>query len=158
MDGRKPLTSVNLYFADGTYLFRFRSRHIAELQEKRGFAVTWPDGSTGKRPKPLGMIWREHTTGDYDPLDSEEIIRLGLIAGAGGVVNEEPVTVTPTSALLLCQRTFDDMPQEDKWQLATAILVATCQGFIPPEADAPADGEPGGEQDPGNADGAGTTV
>lgn len=144
-----PPREITLRFADGSYLFRLPAVQIAQLQTKRGVAVTYPDGASGIRPKAFGTIWREHATGEYDPLDSREIVLQALIGGGEGLVNGETVKVGPTKAVDLVEAYFDREPAEDQWKFATSILMAVAQGYVPPKGE----GEDG---DPGNAEGAGT--
>ena len=151
-----PPREIDLQFGDGSYTFALPVVQLAELQRARGWAVTYPDGSTGIRPKTFGTIWREHTLGDYDPLDSREIFRLGLIGGGAGFVAGEEVKVGSLRALELTQRYFDPLPTEEQWKFATSILVAVCQGFEPPPEERT--GESGeddaGGSSSGNVDGA----
>lgn len=148
--------SIDLRFADGEYTFALPAVQLAELQEKRGWKVSWPDGSTGIRPKPFGLIWREHATGDYDPGDSREIVRLALIGGGKGRVNKAKKEVDSIEALDLVEVYFDPWPTEKQWQFATAIISAVCQGFEPPKGEAPPAPEEDG--DSGNAEGATTAI
>lgn len=124
----------------GSYVVRLPVHLAAELQTQRALTVTYPDGSTARRPKPLGLIWREHAdSGEYDPVDSVAIITLGLIGGAGGVgPDKEPVEVNRATAEKLVRDYVtgnpgepQPMPLEDVWQLALKILVAVCQGYVP---------------------------
>ncbi len=151
---QKPPAEITLEFADGDYLFRLPLRLLAELQQLRGTPVTWPDGSSGVRPKAFGTIWREQMTGEYDPLDCRQIVRLALIGGNRGVVaaTETEIPVSAATAERLLATYFDPWPEEDKWDLARAVLAAVGQGYAPPKGD----GE-GEDEDPGNVQGAGMT-
>lgn len=151
MNQTVPPREITLRFADGSYLFALPAAQLGQLQTKRGVTVTFPDGSTATRPKPFGQIWREHTTSDYDPLDSREIVLQGLIGGRKGWVNKVEVNVSPVTAVDLVETYFDILPTDDQWKLATSILVAVCQGYTPPaDENAP-------REDPeGNVEGAGT--
>lgn len=142
---RYPPAQVELEFGNGFYLFRLPLRLVAALQEARGARVTWPDGAVGRKPKPLGQIWREHVaTGEYDPLDSVEIIRLGLIGGGlGRTYTGEEVKVTELVARGMVEDILEPMPREELWGIATAILVAVCQGFVSDEEPKPGEGEAG---------------
>lgn len=148
MNAKAPAEIV-LEFADGDYLFRLPLRLLAELQRLRGLPVTWPDGSAGIRPKAFGTIWREQMNGEYDPLDCREIVRLALIGGGQGVVSGSglDVVVNEVRAGQLVATYFDAWPEEDKWDLSRAILVAVAQGYTPP----PADPDDKGDGDSGNA-------
>lgn len=147
-----PPSEITLPLGPGKFLFRLRAVHIARLQQARGWKVTLPDGGTYIKPKPLGLIWREQMTGEYDPLDCREVLLQGLIGGATGSMRGEPVVVNPITAEDLLIEHFDPIPTENQWDLARSVLVATCQGFDPP-ADGGGDGE---GEDSGNAPGAGT--
>lgn len=157
MEGAFHPRSIDLRFADGEYTFALPAVQLAELQKKRGWEVSWPDGSRGIRNKPFGLIWREHATGDYDPLDSREIVRLALIGGGKGRVDKKPKDVDSIEALDLVEVYFDPWPTEKQWQFATAIISAVCQGFEVPkgEGSPPADEEDG---DSGNAERATTAI
>lgn len=130
---------ITLPFADGEYLFRMPLPIIAELQQKRGWAATFPDGSQYKRPKPLGLIWKElASTGEYDPEDCVAIIHLALIGGNSGLVAGEPIQVPRVKADQLVRDYVANeqrlvMPAEEIWQMAAQVLMATCQGFAPPK-------------------------
>lgn len=145
-----PPREISLRFADGTYLFALPAAQIGQLQTKRGVAVTYPDGASGVRPKTFGTIWREHATGEYDPLDSREIVLQGLIGGNEGTVDGETKPVGPTRAVDLVAAYFDKEPAEEQWKFATSILMAVAQGFVPPKSDEE-------DGDPGNAPGATVT-
>lgn len=129
------LAEIELEFGEGQFLFRLPALYIDQLQRKRGVDVTYPDCSTGKRPKPFGQIFREHMTGDYDPLDSIEVIRLGLTAGGGGVVAGEEVKLTPTSARIMVEDVTKTWPVEQWYLFASAILRACCYGYEPPKTE-----------------------
>lgn len=132
---------ITLPFAGGRYTFALPLPLIAELQQRRGLTVTWPDGSSGKRPKPFGAIWRDVAAmGEYDPLDCVEIIRLGLVGGAEGERLGEAVRVTRAVAdALVADHVANEerliMPTEDIWRLAAQILMAVCQGYAPKKDD-----------------------
>lgn len=145
-----PPREIELEFADGSYLFSLPVEQLAELQRTRGWPVRWGDGSEAIRPKPFGLIWREHTTGDYDPLDSREIFRLALIGGGRGIVGGQEVKVGSLRALEMTQRYFDPMPAEEQWQFAVSILVAVAQGFQPPEEEVD---DSGGAENSGSSSG-----
>lgn len=151
-----PAREIDLDFADGAYTFALPAMQLAELQTKRGWPVSWPDGSTGQRPKPFGLIWREHLTGEYDPNDCREIVRLGLIGGGQGLTGAGvEVKVSSLMAETLMKSYFDPMPTDEQWKLATSILVAVCQGYTPPPEEQQEE-DSGGSSSSGNAEGART--
>lgn len=145
-----PPAEVELELPCGTFLFRLPGVRIAALQEARGFRVTFPDQSSGRRPKPIGQIVREHIagiggempnllgdaySGEYDASDSREVIIQGLIGGGRGEIDGEAVIVDEGFARRLVADKIDDWPIEERWKTATAILIACCQGFVPPVKD-----------------------
>lgn len=143
---------IELEFADGAYLFRLPCTAVAELQEACGGRVTYPDGSTARRPKPLGAIWREHVAGllsfqgkelvdhaalNFNPVDSREVILRALTAGGRGRVKGEVVNLDRTGARILVEDHVDRWPIAEVWKFATSILTACCEGYAPPKEDAP---------------------
>lgn len=118
-----------------TFLCRLPLERVAELQASRGYPVQWPDGSRGKRPKPMGAIWREHIqNGEYDPEDSRAIIFQALVGGAKVTrADGAQQAVDRAMADEVCRLWVDPIPHEDKWQIATEILIACCQGYRPPQ-------------------------
>lgn len=153
------LSYIDLEFGDGTYRFKLGLKQIAELQEKRGTDVTWPDGSTGRRPKPLGVIRQQMFLQEYDPLDLLEIIRLGLEGGAQGIVNETDVEVSPLKAKRLVEHhcTGDQrMPLDEQHILCTKVMGVCCAGREPTkeereERDKPPPGPPPAEPEMGDS-------
>lgn len=137
-------SEIELEFGDGQFLFRLPALYIDRLQRERGTDVTYPDGSQGKRPKPFGQIFREHMTGDYDPIDSLTVIKLALTAGASGVVAGETIKLDPTKARIMVEDVVKSWPVEQWYLFASAILRACCYGY---EAKAE-DSEPGNETPP----------
>lgn len=144
------IAEIELEFGEGQFRFRLPALYIDQLQKKRGYDVTWPDGSQGKKPKPFGQIFREHMTGDYDPLDSLEIIRLGLTAGGGGTVAGDTVKLDPTKARIMVEDVTATWPVEQWFIVAGAILRACTYGYEPPKATE--DKEPGNETPPQTGD------
>jgi len=139
---------IEMAFADGTYLFRLPCTAVAEVQDACGTRVTFPDGATARRAKPLGAIWREHAGGllkfngqqivdhaalNFNAADSREVVLKALTAGGKGVVNGSPVTLDRTGARILVEDYFDALPIAEQWKLATSILFACCEGFIAEE-------------------------
>lgn len=139
------IAEIELEFGEGQFRFRLPPLYIDQLQKKRGYDVTWPDGSQGKKPKPFGQIFREHMTGDYDPLDSLEVVRLGLTAGGGGVVAGEEIKLTPTSARIMVDDVLNGSPVETWYSCAVNILRACTYGYEPPAKEG---SEPGNETPP----------
>ncbi len=142
---------IELEFADGSYLFRLPCTAVAELQEACGVRVTFPDGATARRAKPLGAIWREHAAGllhfqgkdivdhsalNFNPSDSREVVLRALTAGGKGRVEGEPVTLDRIGARAMIEDHFDAWPIAEQWKFATSILFACCEGYTP-EAEPP---------------------
>jgi hypothetical protein len=134
-----PVLETTIDLGGGSYVARLSIGEVAELQTKRGTRVTWPDGASGVRPKPLGLIWREHCeSGEYDIEDSVEILTLALMGGGSGVdVNGEAVMVDRARAQILTRDYIARpgqliMPLEEIWQTALRVLIACCQGYAAP--------------------------
>lgn len=144
-----PACQIELEFADGTYLFRLNLPQIAELETKCGIE--------GK-PSGIGAIFARVLKGRYvltdgttlgNPEEAEyrvhditETIRLGLIGGGQGVVNERPVKVDPITARRLVENYVVNRPLKEGWSIAAAILGACCEGYEDPEAPPPKKDEP----------------
>ena len=139
------LAEIELEFGDGLFMFRLPALYIDRLQKERGYDVTWPDGATGKKPKPFGQIFREHMTGDYDVLDSLAVVKLGLTAGGGGVVAGATVKLDPTKARIMSEDVAKSWPVEQIYLFAATILRACTYGYEAPNAG---DSEPGNEAPP----------
>lgn len=134
-----PQTALELKFADGDYLFDLRLPQLAELQEKRGCGVF----------KLYGRVLKGRYIFEGDPIaiandgeayaeDLWETIRLGLIGGGRGVVDEKDVTVSAIQASRLVERYCHSAPLSESWAVAAAILGARIVGYTPPgetEAD-----------------------
>lgn len=122
---------IELRFGDGEYLFRFGLKQFAEHDEKCGpigavFArVLAGRLKVGDGTEEIGFA----THAGYRHTDLRETVRLGLIGGGQGVVNDKPVRVTAVVALNLVERYFDGEPLEEGWKLAAAILTVVCQGY-----------------------------
>ena len=144
------IAQIELEFGDGLFLFRMPPLYIDRLQKERGYDVTWPDGATGKKPKPFGQIFREHMTGDYDVGDCDAVIKLALTAGGSGVVAGETVKLDPTKARMMCETVTLTWPIEQRYLFAATILRACTYGYTP--TNATGDSEPGNETPPTTGD------
>lgn len=127
-----PTTAVELDFADGTYLFDLKLPQMAELQDKCG-AIFALYGRVLKgrglfEGVPVGLTWE----GEAFDRDLFETIRLGLIGGGEGMVDDQPVKVSPILAKKLVERYCHTQPLRESWALAAAILTARIEGFEPP--------------------------
>lgn len=154
-----PVNPLELDFADGIYLFNLKLPQIAELQEKQG-----PIGKVYARVR-SGRWVREDTDAaiglptqaEFDVFDLLETIRLALIGGGAGRVNEKDVKVTPLLAKSLVERYCHTASLRDVWDLAAAILAARFEGYTPPGGDQPAD-EPATQTSQSNSGGSSTIV
>lgn len=151
-------SEIEIDLPRGSFLCRLGAVQIARIQEVRGVKVTYPDQGIALVPKRIGTIVREHLAGvggalpvltvdsyfgDYDPQDSREVIVQGLIGGGRGLVDGEVIDVSEAYARRMVIEEVDDLPLDERWRIATTILVACTQGFTPPvDEDAP----------PGNVD------
>lgn len=105
---------VWLEFGDGSYLFKLKLPQLAELQEKCNAGI--------------GTIYMRVQLGDYHYQDLIETIRLGLLGGAKGLVNEEEIRVSDVTARRLVER-YCDRPLDELHVLARAILGAAVVGY-----------------------------
>lgn len=144
---RTPLrTDLRVPFGDGVYRFALPSKEAAELERLCGYV----DGGGLHRSLGLGGIFARMAKGraflhagtpDWSNIgmaealasemverDCRETIRLGLIGGGEGEVNETPVKVSPADAARLVNLYVIDRPLEDAWTLAFAILGARIYG------------------------------
>lgn len=111
------VNEVWLEFGDGSYLFKLKLKQIAELQEKANAGI--------------GTIYARVELGDYWVEDLNETIRLGLVGGGKGEVDEQELVVSPELALKLYKRYGEDRPLGEKLTLAQAILRACIHGYEP---------------------------
>lgn len=142
---------TTIQLGGGSYRARLPLPLATELQTLRGLKVTYPDGSTAIRPKPLGLIWREMCeSGEYDIGDAEQIIILGLIGGRQGVnaAGESLEVSRPMAEKLVLDYVTGrpgeapPMPLEEIWQTAMRVLIASCQGYVA-EGGNPGNGQAG---------------
>lgn len=119
---------VWLQFADGEYLFKLKLPQLAELQEKCEAGI--------------GTIYGRVALGDFYAVDLIETIRLGLIGGGEGVVNESTIKVNDLLARKLIAR-YCDRPLDELHKLAHAILGACVVGYV---TDAEEDKKPGNQE------------
>lgn len=123
------LAEVELEFGEGQYLFRLPPVYVDKIQKQRGFDVTWPDGSTGKRPKPIGMIALEIMGGQFDILDCIAIILSGAQAGGRKVVDGVETELSAVKARIDVEDILQTMTIADIHETARAILGACWYGF-----------------------------
>jgi hypothetical protein len=136
---------VELEFGDGTYVFALRLPQLTELEEKCGFRDA--QGNWRKRGT-LALYWEFRASvevvggtigllpsGQASAPDAREVIRLALIGGGGGVVNEGPVTMTPILARQLCERYVDGRPMGEWFANSFLALHGAVEGFTPKKAE-----------------------
>jgi hypothetical protein len=134
-----PQTPIELEFADGAYLFDLKLPQLAELQEKLGAGVFAIYGRVMKGRYLIGdLIVAPPTEGEAFDRDLFETIRLGLIGGGRGVVNEQEIEVSALTAKTLVERYCHPAPLKNSWAIAAAILAARVEGYDPPKKDEPA--------------------
>ena len=136
---------IDLEFGDGEYTFALRMPQLIELEEKcgyrdaqnnwrkRGAVAVYGDLLSGVRFDGDQMVV-ELVNGVASVGDCREIIRLGLIGGAGGRVGSAPVTMTPVLARQLCDRYVDTRPAAEWLPIAFLALHGAMKGFEPKKA------------------------
>lgn len=128
------VTVVDLPFADGIYTFRLGLAQINELQEKcgAGLGAIFARVIRGRyAADDEGGTFGSIEEGAYHIGDLYHTIRLGLIGGGTGIVDEAQVTVSPLLARSLADRYVIDRPKQESWGLAAAVLMACIEGYEP---------------------------
>ncbi len=144
MPGRAEL---DLHFADGEYLFALKLPQILELQRLCGAGIFAIYGRVLKGRYVLQdseiSFGMPHECEAY-ALDVYETIRLGLIGGARGLVNEQEVEVSALRAKQLVEAyAHPPNPLKEAWDVAAAILSATIEGYEgQKKSPEPADAQP----------------
>lgn len=123
-------TPLLLDFGDGKYNFRLTVAGVLELQDKvkAGFGMLAARVLAGRYTD------REDNPFGY-PLDAKyrledllETIRLALVGGGGGIVNDVNVPVDPPRAVQLVKTyCFPERPLSEAWTLAAAIIGHACE-------------------------------
>lgn len=131
------VTFIHLPFADGVYRFHLPIPQVEELEEKCGncgvFAI-YGRLQHGRYTDSKGEGFGNPGAAIATLRDVRETIRLGLIGGGGGVVDGQPVAVTPVLAKKLVDRYGPPArPFDEGWSVAAAILFAAIEGVPPPE-------------------------
>lgn len=125
-------TALELRFGDGEYLFDLKLPQLAELQEKRGCGIFKLYGRVLKgRFLFEGQAIALAEEGEAYAEDLYETIRLGLIGGARGLVDDKEIEVSPLTASKLVERYCHTRPLRESWSVAAAILAARIEGFDP---------------------------
>lgn len=130
-----PANEISLEWGDGEYLFRLPVGQIGELQTKcdagigKIYARLWAgrfvnrDGSVGFNPLEAQFKYE----------DVVEVIRLGLIGGNHGMVDGNPIEVSPTKAQQLVRHYVHPRPMMENWSVAAAVLSAFIMGYSDPD-------------------------
>lgn len=116
--------NLTLDWADGSYDFRLPWAACAEIERK---------GNAG-----IQLIYERVMVGQAHLADVAEIIRQGLLGGAGGTVDEQPVDTTPPVVEALLKRYVtgaDARPFTESWNVAKVILHTFMVGYEPAQAD-----------------------
>lgn len=126
-------THIDLKFADGTYRFELGIAQIHELQDKckAGVGVIYSRVLQGRMAEDISVGHTAYAAFAFD--DLRETIRLGLIGGGSGMVDDKEVKVGALRANELVERYLNPMPLVEQWNLAAAILFALIEGYEPPE-------------------------
>lgn len=131
-----PQTALTLAFADGDYLFDLKLPQLAELQDKRGAGILAIYGRVMRGRYALDQeVIGIATEGEAYSDDIYEIIRLGLIGGGRGMVNDKEVEVSALTAKLLTERYAHPAPIREAWSIAAAVIAARVEGYDPPKKD-----------------------
>jgi hypothetical protein len=132
--------TIDLEFGGGRFNFALPVYPtIAAIQKARGYQVTFPDGSTGLRPKPFGQTVREIMMGDYDVLDMWEIGKGALQAGGGGVLSDGTrVDIKDGAhARMLWEQEAATWPIETLMAYVSNIIGQCALNYTPPEGSEP---------------------
>lgn len=127
-------TSITLEFADGQYEFRLGLAQIHEIERKcsAGISEVFSRVMAGTLQEDDGQILLSPMQSKFYASDLIESIRQGLIGGKSGMVDGEPVQVTPGMAAKLIKAYVEDQPLMHSWELACAILGSSMIGYEPP--------------------------
>lgn len=153
-----PQLEVDLAFADGVYTFRLNLPQIDELQRRCGSPVRHPTYGEIIKPEGIGAIVKRVLSGryqmrdgtpfgeileaDFHAADINQTIRMALIGGGKGVVDDQPVAVDSIRADELMRTYVEGMTYDARWTLAAVILKTLVQGYIPKDAPPPKKAEP----------------
>lgn len=138
LPAKVAVTEIELEFADGAYTFALKLPQLAELQEKCGAGIFTIYGRLLKGRYILnnGAVVGVPHEGDAFVSDIYETIRLGLIGGGQGIVNDKEIDVGPMLAKRLVERYVHTVPIREAWTIAAAIMSAKIEGYDPgPKAE-----------------------
>ena len=138
---------IDLEFADGEYRFALGLEQIGEIQEKCGAGIgeIFARIMSGVARDAEGNIHLDIRNARFRSEDVYQAIRLGLIGGGRGVVDEQEIKVDAALARKLMTRYIYSQPMALAWDHAVAILGAVLIGYEPPKENAPGEDPPAGE-------------
>lgn len=116
-------TELTLDWADGSYNFKLPWAACAEIERKSDAGIQ--------------AIYERVMIGQAHLADVVEVIRQGLLGGAGGTVDGQQVDCKPHVVSALLDRYVtgpDRRPFTENWNLAKAILHAFMVGYAPAQA------------------------
>lgn len=115
---------LTLEWADGSYDFKLPWSACAEIERKSDAGIQ--------------VIYERVMVGQAHLSDVSEIIRQGLLGGAGGMADEQPVECKPVLVESLIKRYVtgpDARPFVESWTLARTVLHTFMQGYEPAQVD-----------------------
>jgi len=117
-------TNLTLDWADGSYNFKLPWAACAEIERK---------GNAG-----IQAIYERVMIGQAHLADVTEVIRQGLLGGAGGTVDGQQVECKPQVVAALLDRYVtgpEARPFTESWNLAKAITHAFMVGYEPAQGE-----------------------
>jgi hypothetical protein len=138
------LPQIDLDFGDGAYTFALPLPQLIQLEDtcatvdsdgirrRKGVVAIYADVLAGLTVEDGEIIAIPHI-GRASGFECREVVRLGLIGGGAGLVNELPVKVDSLLAEKLCKAHVDTAPLVKRWTMAAAILRAAIEGYEPPK-------------------------
>lgn len=134
-----PLTTIELKFADGDYLFALPIPQIIELERIRdcGILAIYGRVMEGWFVSGDGMDFAVPHAGKAFIGDIFETVRLGLVGGGKGLVNGQEVNVSALRARELVEAYCHCAPIVETWKVAKAILFAVVEGYEAAEKKSP---------------------
>jgi hypothetical protein len=128
-------THIDLPWGDGIYTFRLPLPQIAELQAKTktGIGTLYAKLLNGRYLR-KGLEGVENfgnpSQADYSFEDVYHTVKQALIGGKAGIVDGQPVEVSPQRAVeLMGLYAYPARPMQELWDTAVAILTVTCEGW-----------------------------
>lgn len=128
------VTSLELKFGDGDYVFALPIPQLRELQRVCGAGIFTIYGRVLKGRFVLGgQIVADPAEGEAFLDDILETIRLGLIGGGKCLVGGQEAQVNTLRARQLVDTyCYPSAPLRESWSVAAAILAACIEGYEPP--------------------------